>query len=247
MILAFHIVSGLFWLFNGSISAFLFIHLKDNTPSPYKMLCIWLVIATFLRLIWACNIPESSHSFLIPMIADTLLHASQTILLSIVTYLVFKIRHMMFQCINYDTFDAMTSVYPNAFTTLIVITSSLLVGFFSDKTWVFRGITYFTMITHAWVLVFMSASIVYRWRQALDQEDQLRQSFQRLIGFAIIGAFVCCACTVMIILNMVDHSFQHHYVFPITIFSGEIIIISMINYQSYRIYKLELEQCYLEP
>ena len=239
MILPFHIISGLFWLINGIISGILSYRLQNINPCPYKTLCMWMSIGTFIRLIWACNIPDTKHPFLIPMIADTLLHSSQVILLSIVTYLIFKIRHVMYQCINYDTFEANTSLLPNAITGFTTVLCSLLIGFFPTHKWVLRGITYFTILTHAWVLVVISASLIIRWRQALNNADYLKQSFKRLIGFVICGSIVSFACTIMVILNMVDHSFRNHYVFPITIFTGELTIMCMVNYQAYRCYKRE--------
>ena len=240
MILPFHVISGIFWLINGAISGFLSYRLQRLNPCPYKNLCLILAIGSLFRVLWACNIPNTTHEFLVPMIADTLLHLSQVILLSIVTYLIFKIRYILYQCINYDTFEAYTSIVPNLITGLVVVFSSLLLGFFPNDKWVFRGITYFTILTHAWVLVAISISLIYRWRQALDNADHLRQSFKRLIVFIIVGSIVCFACSIMIILNMIDHSFRNHYIFPITIFAGELVIMCMVNYQAYRCYCKEV-------
>ena len=151
-----HIASAVIWSVLFFCSLFLYCKLSDETF--FRTIQIILIFSELFRIIWSCNI--EGHRFLPIGVSDVLLHTSQVALLSVVTYLIFNIRCMLYRCISYETFGGEISIYPNFVTLLVVVITTSLVTFFPNYVWVFRGISYITMVTHAWVLVAMSISLI---------------------------------------------------------------------------------------
>ena len=231
MMLILKIVSGIFWLFQFAASLYLWIKLSKT--SMYKFIQTLFCITSVMRIIWSLNTKETH--FLPIVLSDVLLYVAQVNLLSIVTYFIFEIRCIMYKCIDYYTFEASASIYPNAITALLVVTSTIMITFFPEYRIIFRGIANLSMVIHSWVLVMMGVGILVRWKQSLNGDTFLRASYIRLMIFVVTGIVVCITITVMIILNMADHDFQNNIVFPVTIFLGEYIITAAVCVQSYRV------------